>query len=52
MTAIQQVGLRVPDDVSVVELDGIPVSALHYRLASATHKLTRLGWRFSRKLLH
>ena len=40
MTAIQQVGLRVPDDVSVVELDGIPVSALDYRLAGAAPKPT------------
>ena len=40
MTAIQQVGVRVPDDVSVVELDGIPVSALDYRLASAAPKPT------------
>ncbi len=40
MTAIQQVGLRVPDDVSVVELDGIPVSALDYRLTSAAPKPT------------
>ncbi len=40
MTAIQQVGLRLPDDVSVVELDGIPMSALDYRLASAAHKPT------------
>jgi DNA-binding LacI/PurR family transcriptional regulator len=28
MNAIQQVGLRVPDDVSVVEFDNIPAAVM------------------------
>jgi DNA-binding LacI/PurR family transcriptional regulator len=30
MNAIQQAGLRVPDDVSVVELDSFPAAAMNY----------------------
>jgi DNA-binding LacI/PurR family transcriptional regulator len=31
MNAIQQAGLRVPDDVSVVEFDSFPAAAMNYR---------------------
>lgn len=34
MNAIQQAGLRVPDDVSIVEFDGFPPAAVEYSVAS------------------
>ena len=30
MNAIQQAGLRVPDDVSIVEMDAMPAAAMEY----------------------
>ncbi len=40
MNAIQQAGLRVPDDVSIVEFDGIPAAAMDYSSFEATSKPT------------
>src|SRR6266700_1599986 len=34
MNAIQQAGLRVPDDVSIVEFDGFPPTAVEYAVAT------------------
>jgi DNA-binding LacI/PurR family transcriptional regulator len=34
MNAIQQAGLRVPDDVSIVEFDGFPPAAIEYSVAT------------------
>jgi len=38
MNAIQQAGLRVPDDVSVVEFDSFPVAAMNYSTFDAAAK--------------
>jgi|SRR5438045_4365167 len=40
MNAIQQAGLRVPDDVSIVEFDGIPAAAMDYSGFQAASKPT------------
>ncbi len=40
MNAIQQAGLRVPDDVSIVEFDGIPAAAMDYSGFEAASKPT------------
>jgi DNA-binding LacI/PurR family transcriptional regulator len=33
--ALQQAGLRVPDDLTLLGVDGVPLAALNYSLASA-----------------
>jgi DNA-binding LacI/PurR family transcriptional regulator len=38
MNAIQQAGLRVPDDVSVVEFDSFPAAAMSYSSFEASAK--------------
>lgn len=38
MNAIQQAGLRVPDDVSVVEYDNFPAAAMNYPAFDAAAK--------------
>ena len=38
MNAIQQAGLRVPDDVSIVEFDSFPAAAMDYSTLDAAAK--------------